>query len=120
MGFVKYTVAHHCMFSIGVDYNETSKMNPLQSILKKFDEDDFIVMKLDIDSPGIELNLANQLLEDKEGVYHKLIDQFYFEHHVPMAEMFQYWRDNTLGTMQASFEFFHALRKKGIAAHFWI
>ena len=95
-------------------------MNPLKSILKTFQKDDFVVLKLDIDSPEIELNLARQLLEDKEGVYHKLIDQFYFEHHIPMAEMIRYWGKNVNGTMQESFELFHGLRKRGIPSHFWI
>ena len=37
-------------------------MNPLNSILQKFKEDDFIVLKLDIDINTIELPLAHQLL----------------------------------------------------------
>ena len=95
-------------------------MNPLESILKNFNEDDFIVIKLDIDCPDIELPLAMQLLEDKDGVYHKLIDQFYFEHHVRMDDMKKYWSDSMTGTMKESFELFQNLRKKGIPSHFWI
>ena len=96
-------------------------MNPLQSILKKFNEDDFIVFKLDIDRPGVEVPLAKQILEDKDGVYHKLIDQFYFEYHVAMREMRDLWLETMMeGTMQESFELFHGLRKKGIASHFWV
>ena len=96
-------------------------MNPLESILKKFDEDDFVVLKLDIDTPEIELPLARQLLEDKDGVYHKLIDQFYFEHHVHMAEAKQFWGQRFMnGTIKESLELFHGLRQKGIPAHFWV
>ena len=95
-------------------------MNPLESLLKKFDEDDFVVLKLDIDTPEIELPLAKQLLEDKDGVYHKLIDQFYFEHHVHMAEMLRFWQTSMNGTIQQSLELFHGLRRKGIPSHFWV
>ena len=34
-------------------------------------------MKLDIDTSSVEVPLALQLLEDKDGVYSKIIDQFY-------------------------------------------
>ena len=95
-------------------------MNPLESILKEFHEDDFIVLKLDIDTAEIEMPLARQLLEDKDGVYHKLIDQFYFEHHVHMDEMIRFWQTSMNGTVQQSLELFHAFRKKGIPAHFWV
>ena len=65
---------------VGVSEKESDKLNPLHSILKKFDEDDFTVVKLDIDTPSIELPLASQILEGGEdGIYHRLIDQFYCE-----------------------------------------
>ena len=109
------------MFIIaGVESDEGSKMNPLESILKEFDEDDFIVMKLDIDDPKIEMSLAKQLLEDKDGVYGKLIDQFYFEHHIHMKEMATYWKKEKSGTLKDTLDLFHGLRKKGIPAHFWV
>jgi hypothetical protein len=96
-------------------------MNPLRTILKQFGEDDFIVLKLDIDTRSIEIPLVKQLLEDKDGIYHKLIDQFYFEHHVTMAEMNgQFWGANMAGTIKESLELFRGLREKGIPSHFWI
>ena len=107
-------------FTTGVTSDEGSKLNPLESILKEFDEDDFIVLKLDIDSPDIELPLAKQILEDKDGIYGKLIDQFYFEHHVKMAEMRGFWRKDTQGTVKDTLDLFYGLREKGIPAHFWV
>ena len=62
----------------GVSEKNGDKLNPLHSILEKLNVDDFIVVKLDIDTPSIELSLANQILEGGEdGIYHRLIDQFY-------------------------------------------
>ena len=115
----KYLAAYHWI-NVGVSKEEGSKLNPLHSILKKFDEDDFIVVKLDIDYSEIENPLAEQLLEDKDGVYHKLVDQFYFEHHVNLEEMWTLW-DTGDGdpSVKASLDLFHGLRQKGIPSHFW-
>ena len=103
----------------GVNHTEGHRMNPLHSILSKFHEDDFIVVKLDIDTGWIEVPLARQLLEDKNNVYHKLIDQFYFEHHVHLGELARSWKKSMDGTIQQSLELFYGLRQKGIPAHFW-
>ena len=92
-------------------------MNPLHSILSKFSEEDFVVVKLDIDTSSIEVPLAHQLLEDT--TYHNLIDQFYFEHHVHLAELAPAWGSSMSGTVKDSLQLFHDLRKAGIPTHFW-
>ena len=95
-------------------------MNPLNSILEQFDEDDFIVLKLDIDTSSIEVPLAHQLLLGGEnGTYHRLVDQFYFEHHVHLGELAPYWGGSMNGTIKDSLDLFAGLRSKGIPAHFW-
>jgi hypothetical protein len=72
--------------NVGVNHEEGHKLNPLHSILSRFDENDFIVVKLNIDTARVELPLACQLLEGgKDGLYQKLIDQFYFEHHANLG-----------------------------------
>ena len=63
--------------------------------------------------------LAHQLLDDKDGVYHKLVDQFYFEHHVHLGERAPWWGGSMKGTVQESLDLFGGLREKGIPAHFW-
>eukprot|EP00978_Attheya_sp_CCMP212_P034744 scaffold147254_cov57-Attheya_sp.AAC.1 len=83
----EYLPSHHCWINVGVVPDEGAKLNPLHSILKTFNEDDLIVVKLDVDTAWVELPLAQQLLEDKDGIYHKLVDQFYFEHHVHLGEL---------------------------------
>lgn len=105
--------------TLGVEKTEGHKLNPLHSILKTFDEDDFVVVKLDIDTASIENPLAHQLLDDKDGVYHKLVDQFYFENHVFLAEIAPWWKSSMEGSVKDSLDLFHGLRKKGIPAHFW-
>ena len=106
----------------GVNHAEEDKLNPLHSILKKFTEDDFIVVKLDIDTSFIEKPLAYQILNNTgagEYDYHKLIDQFYFEDHVHLKELAGSWGRSMDGTISDTLKLFSGLRSKGIPAHFW-
>ena len=98
-------------------------MNPLHSIIKKFDQDDYIVVKLDIDTPSVELPIAKQILEGgPDGIYHRLIDQLYFEHHVKFEELRKAWTYGgsvVKGTLKDSLDLFHGIRQKGVAMHSW-
>jgi hypothetical protein len=106
-------------FNVGVSQEKSSKRNPLHSLLKTFHEDDLVIVKLDIDTSSIELPLAKQLLKDEDGIYSKIVDQFYFEHHVHLGELANDWGRSKKGSIQDSFDLFHGLRKRGIPAHFW-
>jgi hypothetical protein len=112
--------AYHWI-NAGVSSDKDSNLNPLYSIIKNYDEDDLIIVKLDIDTSSIEVPLANQLLHDE--TLHTLVDQFYFEYHVHMAEMkpwwgrYNHWRND--GSMKDAFQLMYGLRQKGIPAHFW-
>lgn len=115
----KYFSSYHWI-NTGVSVGENDKMNPLHSIIKKFDEDDLIIVKLDIDTPWLELPLVSQLLEGgDDGIYHKLVDHFYFEHHIYLQELKRAWGRKVNGTIYDSLNVFTTLRKKGIAAHSW-
>ena len=103
--------------NVGVSADLDAKMNPLNSILKNFDSDDLIVVKLDIDTPHIEVPLAYQILENPRVL--ELIDQFYFEHHVHLGELRRYWGHTMKGSVADSLKLFSSFREKGIAAHFW-
>jgi hypothetical protein len=76
------------------------------------------VIKLDIDTSSIEVQLAMQLLQDDR--YSNLIDQFYFDHHVKNKEMGGYWGASMRGSFKDSLDLFAGLRNKGIPAHSWI
>lgn len=107
--------AYHWI-NVGVSADTESKFNAL-NLLKNFNADDLIVVKLDIDTASIEVPLANQLLQDERL---KIVDQFYFEHHVYMKEIAPWWSSSMKGTVQESLELFSSIRKNGIAAHFWV
>ena len=83
-------------------------MNPLKSIISKYNEDTLIIVKLDVDTPDIEVPLAHQLLEDDN--VNKLVDHFYFEHHVFMREIASAWNSTMRGTIKDSFELMTSLR----------
>lgn len=113
----KELMASYHWINIGVDADPESKYNPLVSILQSFNRDDFVVVKLDIDTPHIEIPLAYQVMNDPR--LYNLIDQFYFEHHVHLAELAANWKTQMNNTIEASLELFNGIRKKGVAAHFW-
>uniref|UniRef100_A0A7S0K970 Uncharacterized protein n=1 Tax=Leptocylindrus aporus TaxID=1398097 RepID=A0A7S0K970_9STRA len=106
--------------------DSTAKLNPLVSILKTFNEDDLIVVKLDVDTCAVELSLVNQILKDKS--LSNLIDQFYFEYHTYMKDNPSFkgalGRDERSGyktsSVRDSLDLFHNLRKNGVTSHFWV
>jgi len=112
--------AYHWM-NIPVQSNKSSYLNPLRMILHEFEEDDLVLVKVDIDTPDLELNLVNQLFsqENDEGQrLSRLIDHFYFEHHVAAEEMWMW--DSANGTVKESLILFQSLRKNGISSHYWV
>mmetsp|Transcript_26869 Transcript_26869/g.40816 ORF Transcript_26869/g.40816 Transcript_26869/m.40816 type:complete len:404 (+) Transcript_26869:63-1274(+) len=96
--------------------------NPWTMLLNDYRPDDFIVVKLDIDTPSVESPLFQQLLTNPQ--LQELVDVFYFEHHVQMDEMQTFWGAHssglTKGSITESLELFQQLRKNGVAAHYWI
>ena len=112
---VAYRSSYHWM-NVGVDPDPQHQHNPWNLLLNYFNEDDFVVVKLDIDTPHIEHDLADQLLANPRLL--NMIDQFYFEHHVNQHELYGHW-GATAESVEASFQYFSALRKAGVAAHFW-
>mmetsp|Transcript_8811 Transcript_8811/g.12836 ORF Transcript_8811/g.12836 Transcript_8811/m.12836 type:complete len:270 (+) Transcript_8811:504-1313(+) len=103
--------------NVGVNATHGGKLNPLDSILRSFNEDDLVVVKLDVDTTSVEVPLAKQLLNDDS--LNKLVDQFYFEHHVFMNEIAPSWGTSMEGSLKDTFDLFSALREKAVAAHFW-
>jgi hypothetical protein len=114
----KNLMASYHWINVGVSADPESSLNPLRMILDNYNQDDFIIIKLDIDTSSIELPLARQLLDDDR--YSNLVDHFYFEHHVNLAELKRNWGRSAQGTVQESLDLFSGLRKKGIPAHSWV
>jgi hypothetical protein len=108
--------AYH-WYNVGVDADISSSNNPLKMLLEEYNEDDFVVIKLDIDTSSIEVPMVQLLLTDPR--FHKLVDVFYFEHHVFLKELAPYWGPTMSGSVEDSLKNFTTLRERGIASHFW-
>jgi len=98
--------------------------NPLTFIKALTKPEDFVVFKLDIDAPAIEIALVQQIIDDPQLL--TLIDEFYFEHHVTGSPMqWDAWGNLStnqapLSDIQDSYEIFSFLRSKGVRAHSWV
>ena len=108
--------AYH-WYNVGVDADISSSNNPLKLLLEHYTPDDFIVVKLDIDTGSIEQPMI-EYIRDTPAIQ-QLIDVIYFEHHVHSLENAVYWKTSMRGTVQDSLQLFQTLRQKGIAAHYW-
>ena len=113
----EYLAAYHWM-NVGVESDRRSSLNPLQMLADNYNTDDFIVVKLDIDTSPIEVPLVYQLVQDERFV--GLVDQFYFEHHVFLQELARWWGSSMNGTVSESLRIFQSLRRKGVGAHSWV
>ena len=103
--------------NVGVDEEIGHRRNPFTHIVSEFNEDDFIMVKLDIDTPLLETHLSQQLLNE---TLWKLIDQFYFEKHVHLDELAEFWADSMEGSVRDAMLFFYDLRRRGVPSHFWV
>ena len=92
------------------------KLNPWTTLRRLAKPADHVVVKVDIDSFDIENILMDQVVNDSS--IHSLIDELFFEHHVSVKEMLQYWRPPP-GTLKDSYVLFTKLRQLGIRMHGW-
>ncbi|KAI2507659.1 hypothetical protein MHU86_6752 [Fragilaria crotonensis] len=113
-----HNLAAYHWINVGVSSDISSRNNPWNLLMTNYNEDDLIIIKLDVDNGSIEVPLTHQLLNDTR--FHRLVDQFYFEHHVKMSDIAYAWNGTMVGSVQESMELFQGLRKKGIPSHFWV
>jgi len=89
--------------------------NPFTILKTVATKEDFVVVKLDIDFPAVEMPLVQQLLNDPE--LSSLVDEFSFEHHVNVPDMARWWGTDLPGNLRSSYSIFRQIREKGIHAH---
>ncbi len=109
--------AYHWI-NVGVSSEMSSRNNPWNLVLNSYNGDDLIIVKLDVDTASVEVPLAHQLLNDTR--LHRLVDHFYFEHHVRLSEISSAWGSSMQRSVQDSLDLFHGIRKKGVPSHFWV
>lgn len=92
--------------------------NPLEVLRLVAEPSDFVVFKLDVDTPALEKRIIIDILLDPR--YSCLIDELYFEHHNSVRAMKKWWgRDGVDGSLHDSIALFQELRRAGIRAHSW-
>jgi hypothetical protein len=93
--------------------------NPLNHLLAKLSPNDVVTVKVDFDSPGLEIAIINTILQFPE--LYQTIDELFYEYHVKMAYMHRFWptADKTVNVMD-SIDVFRSLRRRGIRAHSWV
>jgi hypothetical protein len=101
---------------INTGVEKTGKFSPwniLKSIAKI---NDYVIIKLDIDTPILENELIDQILNDKS--ISSLIDEMFFEMHVTINEMIRFWGTPS-GQLKDTYILFTKLRQLGIRMHSW-
>ena len=105
--------------------NRSDPSSPLNIIKTIAHAEDFVVLKLDIDTPEVEMEIIRRLVDDPELL--ELVDEFFFEHHFWLPEMNLVWYGKpypspapTADTLADSYKLFLALREKGVRAHAWV
>jgi hypothetical protein len=101
------------------------RFDPLLEIARTARPEDFVSFKLDIDYFDLEAEIAEEIRTNARGTNASLlIDEFFFEFHfaTPREPNFsRFWRRGQRGgTVDGALDLMHALRSKGIRAHFWI
>jgi hypothetical protein len=105
-------------YNVPVEQEADALHNPLRVLKLSARPQDYVVVKLDIDTPGLELALMKQLLADPEAL--RLVDELFFEQHTGSTPMVRFWGRNVLGDVTDSYMLFAELRARGIRAHSWV
>ena len=81
--------------------------------------DDFVVMKVDIDSPALEKRLVSTLASTPELV--ELVDELYFEYHLHVPDHRKPTSEHTTpDTIVEALQLMQRLRAAGVRSHFWV
>lgn len=110
---------HYVYFDRPVEKNPDGKWNPWR-ILRGMGArpEDYVVVKIDIDTPEIENPLIDQIAADY-GLQ-RLVDELFIEHHVNIKIMNGWWgTGNSQLTIKDTYQKFTNLRSKGVRMHAW-
>jgi hypothetical protein len=115
----RHLMSRYQFFNMPVNTNFSDPGHPFNVLKQLASPEDYIVMKIDIDTPEIESVLFNKIAED--DTLCDVIDELFYEPHVNFALMTPHWSgkwDRKL-TMADMYTLFAKLRNKGIRMHGW-
>lgn len=101
---------------INVGVEEKGKFNPWNTLRSVARPEDYVIVKLDIDTPPLETALIQQLLDDEE--LRLLIDELFFEMHVTVNAMEKHW-GTPPGNLRTTYDLYSKFRRYGIRMHSW-
>lgn len=121
---LRYVGLYH-FFNAPISADPSSHLSPTRLIKQLTSPEDFVIFKLDIDTPNVEIPIVLDILNDTE--IHPLLDEFFFELHfrceVLMDCGWGYGMPETFQGLKldrpSALKLFRDLRRKGIRAHFW-
>jgi len=90
----------------------------LKELVNLAKPEDFVVVKLDIDTPEVEHVMVQTIAENPEVA--ALIDEMFFEYHFYFDGLDFGWGTKVAGNVDTALGLMHRLRTLGIRAHFWI
>jgi hypothetical protein len=110
---------HYIYFNQPVEKDPNGKWNPWRMLRGMgATPNDYVIVKLDIDTPDIENPLVDQLMKD-DGL-RALVDEMFYEHHVNTKTMWRYWRtDQSPIVLADTYKNFAFLRSRGVRMHSW-
>ncbi len=121
----KVLIPYYHFFNTPISAQKDDAQSVMRIIKQIASEEDFVSLKLDVDTPEVEIPIVQQLVADE--ALHRVVDEFFFELHF-RCEIMMYcgWRDQmpkehnglTLDRPHA-LQLFRTLRQKGIRAHVW-
>ena len=108
-------------YNVPLSATPGARHNPLRTLRAVARANDFVVLKVDFDTPALERALVEQVLTPEIS---PLVDELYFEHHVHDSPLSRYKYGPKVGPDQDhlhdSYELFSRLREAGIRAHSWV
>lgn len=112
-------------YNVPISADKEHADSPVRFLQQMATPDDFVALKLDIDSPDYEMPIAMQLLTD--NTFSTLVDEFFFELHYRCEVMTSCgWGKKVPAESHGLvldrphvLRFFMDLRKRGIRAHIW-
>lgn len=87
-------LSRYSYFNIPVSATKGDKFHAW-TFLENAKRSEYVVVKLDIDTPSVETPLVEQLVASAK--YQTLMDEFFFEHHVKYSAMARWWGATTAG-----------------------
>ena len=105
-------------YNVPASIDPYSADNPLARLVSSCEVEDFCVLKIDVDTPSVEIPWIQQILQCEH--VSSRIDEFFFEHHVHGDMQYHGWGSKVMGYFSDTYHLLSEMRFRGIRAHSWV